>query len=91
MPTSHISGVQVLVRALVAGTDPVIMPRFDAAAVAATEGAHVSLVPTQLRRILDTGADLSRLGAIVLGGAAAAPGLLAEARARGAGCSPPTA
>ncbi|MCP9976797.1 AMP-binding protein [Actinomadura madurae] len=84
VPTSHISGVQVLVRALVAGTDPVIMPRFDAAAVAATEGAHVSLVPTQLRRILDTGADLSRLGAIVLGGAAAAPGLLAEARARGA-------
>ncbi|SFO50505.1 O-succinylbenzoic acid--CoA ligase [Actinomadura madurae] len=84
VPTSHISGVQVLVRALVAGTDPVIMPRFDAAAVAATEGAHVSLVPTQLRRILDTGTDLSRLGAIVLGGAAATPGLLAEARARGA-------
>ncbi|MEO3823850.1 AMP-binding protein [Actinomadura sp. B10D3] len=84
VPTSHISGVQVLVRALVAGTDPVIMPRFDAAAVAATEGAHVSLVPTQLRRILDTGADLSRLGAIVLGGAAATPGLLAAARARGA-------
>jgi acyl-CoA synthetase (AMP-forming)/AMP-acid ligase II len=47
-------------------------------------GTHVSLVPTQLRRLLDTGADLSRLGAIVLGGAAASPGLLAEARDRGA-------
>ncbi|MFB4310355.1 AMP-binding protein [Actinomadura sp. GTD37] len=84
LPTSHISGVQVLVRSLVAGTAPVIAPRFDAAAVAAADGLHVSLVPTQLRRLLDAGADLSRLGAVVLGGAAAAPGLLAEARDRGA-------
>ncbi|XRQ15012.1 AMP-binding protein [Actinomadura welshii] len=84
VPTSHISGVQVLVRSLVAGTDPVITPRFDPAAVAAADGAHVSLVPTQLRRLLDAGTDLARTGAIVLGGAAAAPGLLAEARGRGA-------
>ncbi|MFA1550148.1 AMP-binding protein [Actinomadura chokoriensis] len=84
LPTSHISGVQVLVRSLVAGTRPVIAPRFDAAAVAEADGFHVSLVPTQLRRLLDEGADLSRLGAVVLGGAAAAPGLLAEARDRGA-------
>ncbi|QKW36161.1 AMP-binding protein [Actinomadura sp. NAK00032] len=84
VPTSHISGVQVLVRSLVAGTGPVIAPRFDAAAVAKADGFHVSLVPTQLRRVLDTGADLSRLGAVVLGGAAAAPGLLDEARERGA-------
>ncbi|CNG01752.1 O-succinylbenzoic acid-CoA ligase MenE [Mycobacterium tuberculosis] len=84
LPTSHISGVQVLVRSLLAGTEPVIAPRFDAAAVVRADGFHVSLVPTQLRRLLDTGAGLSRLGAIVLGGAAAAPGLLAEARDRGA-------
>ncbi|MFI0369769.1 AMP-binding protein [Actinomadura sp. 1N219] len=86
LPTSHISGVQVLVRALVAGTDPIIVPRFDTAAIAAAaaERPHISLVPTQLRRLLDAGTDLSRLGAIVLGGAAAPPGLLAEARDRGA-------
>ncbi|TDC63291.1 AMP-dependent synthetase [Actinomadura sp. GC306] len=84
VPTSHISGVQVLVRSLVAGSEPVIAPRFDPDDVARAEGAHVSLVPTQLRRLLDAGTDLSRTGAIVLGGAAAAPGLLAEARARGA-------
>jgi acyl-CoA synthetase (AMP-forming)/AMP-acid ligase II len=84
VPTSHISGVQVLVRSLLAGTDPIITPRFGTAAVAAAGRAHISLVPTQLRRLLDAGADLSRLGAIVLGGAAAAPGLLAEARERGA-------
>ncbi|MWA05711.1 AMP-binding protein [Actinomadura sp. LD22] len=84
VPTSHISGVQVLVRALLAGTEPIITPRFDPAAVAAAGRVHISLVPTQLRRLLDAGADPSRLGAIVLGGAAAAPGLLAEARERGA-------
>ncbi|RKS73607.1 O-succinylbenzoic acid--CoA ligase [Actinomadura pelletieri DSM 43383] len=85
VPTSHISGIQVLVRALVAATDPIIMPRFDPAAVtaAAADGPHVSLVPTQLRRLLDAGADLSQFGAIILGGAAAAPALLAEARDRG--------
>ncbi|GGV31487.1 O-succinylbenzoic acid--CoA ligase [Actinomadura cremea] len=86
LPTSHIAGVQVLVRALTAGTEPVIMPRFDPLdlAAAAPPGAHVALVPTQLRRLVDAGADLSKIGAIVLGGAAAPPGLLAEARARGA-------
>ncbi|WP_243711527.1 AMP-binding protein, partial [Actinomadura sp. KC216] len=86
LPTSHIAGVQVLVRALLAGTDPIFVPRFDAAAVAAaaTGRPHISLVPTQLRRLLDAGTDLSRLGAIVLGGAPASAGLLDEARERGA-------
>ncbi|MBE1536446.1 AMP-binding protein [Actinomadura algeriensis] len=86
LPTSHIAGVQVLVRALVAGTEPVIMPRFDPLelAAAAPPGAHVALVPTQLRRLVDAGTDLSKIGAVVLGGAAAPPGLLAEARDRGA-------
>ncbi|WP_156216368.1 AMP-binding protein [Actinomadura litoris] len=88
VPTSHISGVQVLVRSLVAGTHPVLHPRFDTAAVAdlaatAARDLHIALVPTQLRRLLDAGTDLASLGAVVLGGAAAAPGLLAEARARG--------
>ncbi|GAA4226351.1 o-succinylbenzoate--CoA ligase [Actinomadura meridiana] len=90
VPTSHISGVQVLVRSLLTGTEPIIMPRFEVAAVTAAQsaegagGAHISLVPTQLRRLLDVGADLARHGVIVLGGAAAPPGLLAEARDRGA-------
>ncbi|WP_174551012.1 AMP-binding protein [Actinomadura macra] len=85
VPTSHVSGVQVLVRALVAGTEPIILPRFDTAAVVsgAAPGVHIAMVPTQLRRLLDAGADLTAFGAVVLGGAAAAPGLLAEARARG--------
>ncbi|WP_262401965.1 AMP-binding enzyme [Actinomadura sp. CNU-125] len=86
LPTSHIAGIQVLVRSLVAGTEPVIMPKPDAAdlAAAAPPGAHVALVPTLLRRLVDAGTDLSKLGAIVLGGAAAPPALLAGARDRGA-------
>ncbi|WP_018656245.1 AMP-binding protein [Actinomadura flavalba] len=82
LPTDHIAGLQVLVRSLVAGTDPVIVPRFDPAA--ADGVAHLSLVPTQLRRLLDDGTDLTRFRTVLLGGAPAAPGLLTEARARGA-------
>ena len=83
LPTSHVAGVQVLVRSLVAGSEPVIHERFDPAAAAACGGCHIAVVPTQLRRLLEAGADLSRFPAILLGGAAAPPGLLAAARARG--------
>jgi O-succinylbenzoic acid--CoA ligase len=83
LPTSHIAGVQVLVRSLVADTGPVIHPRFDIAAVAASAAQHISVVPTQLRRLLDAGVDLSAFRSILLGGAAAAPPLVAEARSRG--------
>jgi O-succinylbenzoic acid--CoA ligase len=83
LPTSHVAGVQVLVRSLVAGTEPVIHERFDPAAVAGCAGCHIAVVPTQLRRLIDAGADLSRFPAILLGGAAAPAGLLMAARARG--------
>jgi O-succinylbenzoic acid--CoA ligase len=83
LPTSHIAGVQVLVRSLVAGTAPVIHERFDPAAVAGCGGCHLAVVPTQLRRLVDAGADLSKFPAILLGGAAAPGGLVAAARARG--------
>ncbi|MEV5410133.1 AMP-binding protein [Thermopolyspora sp. NPDC052614] len=96
VPPSHISGVQVLVRALESGVEPVIHARFSPAEVIATMTAggphHVSMVPTQLRRLLDhvaglgggRGADLSMLGTILIGGAAASSRLLSEARAAGA-------
>ncbi|GAA2439684.1 o-succinylbenzoate--CoA ligase [Actinomadura vinacea] len=84
LPTSHISGIQVLVRALVGGTEPVIQPRFDPTAVADADAAHLACVPTQLRRLLDAGVDLGKFRSIVLGGAAAPPDLLAEAGRRGA-------
>lgn len=83
LPTSHIAGLGVLVRSLVAGTQPVVTQRLTSADLAAGCG-YVSLVPTQLRRLLAAGADLASLEAILLGGAAIPAGLLAEARAAGA-------
>jgi o-succinylbenzoate---CoA ligase len=86
LPVSHIAGLGVLVRSLVAGTTPVVAERLDPAeADLGTLGcAHVSLVPTQLRRLLAAGADVTALRTILLGGAAAPAGLLASARAAGA-------
>jgi o-succinylbenzoate---CoA ligase len=86
LPTSHIAGLGVLVRSLVTGTDPVVMDRLEPAApgLGAPGCAYASLVPTQLRRLLDAGADLAVLRAILVGGAAVPAGLLAAARAAGA-------
>jgi O-succinylbenzoic acid--CoA ligase len=83
LPTSHIAGIQVLVRSLVAGTPPIIHPRFSVSAVASSGAAHLSVVPTQLRRLLDSGADLSVFRTILLGGAAAPPDLPTAAAAQG--------
>ena len=83
LPTFHIAGVQVLVRSLLSGTTPVVAPRLEPGALAASGCAHVSLVPTQLRRLLDEGDDLTAVKTILLGGAAATPGLLEAARAAG--------
>jgi O-succinylbenzoic acid--CoA ligase len=84
LPPSHISGLQVLVRSLLGGTDPVIHPRFSARDVARSGADHVSLVPTQLRRLVDADADVSTFRTILLGGAPAPPALLETARGRGA-------
>jgi o-succinylbenzoate---CoA ligase len=84
LPWHHVAGLQVLVRSLLAGSEPVAAATLDAAAVAAAPGAHVSLVPTQLRRLLEAGAALDRLGTVLLGGAAPAAALVAAATAAGA-------
>jgi O-succinylbenzoic acid--CoA ligase len=91
LPVTYIAGLQVLVRSLVSGTDPVLAEHADAQTVAASGCAHVSLVPIQLRRLLDvdipTNQDLPRplagFRSVLLGGAAAPPGLLEAARAAG--------
>lgn len=85
LPTAHISGLLVVLRALQGGTEPLHTP-FDTEAVmaaAAEHRPHVSLVPTQLRRLLAAGADLSLFGSVLLGGAAAEGPLLRAAREAG--------
>ena len=52
LPVTHVAGLAVLVRSLVSGTEPVLAERADAGTVAASGCAHVSLVPTQLQRLL---------------------------------------
>jgi len=85
LPVSHVAGLGILVRSLAGGTTPVVVERLDGGAGLAGSGcAFVSLVPTQLRRLLAARADLAAFGAILLGGAAAPAGLLAAARAAGA-------
>jgi O-succinylbenzoic acid--CoA ligase len=84
LPVTHVAGLAVLVRSLTGGTEPVLASRADADTVAASGCAHVSLVPTQLQRLLlaaDT--PLAGFSSVLLGGAAAPAGLLTAARDAG--------
>lgn len=97
LPTHHVAGLQVLVRSVLAGTTPVVAPDgpFRPAAFVEAVGAfgtaerrYTSLVPTQLVRLLDdpaATAALTTFDAVLLGGAATAPDVLARARAAGVG------
>lgn len=95
LPAHHIAGLQVILRSLRAGQVPAALRAgtFDAGAfrqaVDAMTGRrrYVSLVPTQLARVVADPAAataLASLDAVLVGGAAANPDLLAAARAAGA-------
>ncbi|KRE58641.1 o-succinylbenzoate--CoA ligase [Phycicoccus sp. Soil748] len=91
MPPHHIAGVQVLVRSVVAGTTPGFVEldggftgrAFVRASEALVgERRYTALVPTQLVRLLDDAeatAALASFDAVLVGGAASAPSLLARA------------
>jgi o-succinylbenzoate---CoA ligase len=83
LPTFHISGIGVLVRSLLTGTDPVMAQSVSPEVLAASGCAHVSLVPTQLRRLVDSGGGPGAIRTVLLGGAAAAGSLLGDARELG--------
>jgi o-succinylbenzoate---CoA ligase len=86
LPVTHVAGLQVLVRSLLSETEPAVAQALDAAALAASGCAHVSVVPTQLARLLaqpDGAAAFAALSSVLVGGAAADPGLLERARAAG--------
>jgi o-succinylbenzoate---CoA ligase len=69
LPVHHVAGLQVLARARALGTEPVLPTVPRPRAIASADADHVSLVPTQLARLLDAGADLTRFRTILLGGA----------------------
>jgi len=97
MPAHHVAGLQVLVRSIVAGTEPravdttagFTVEAFAAATAGLDEGVprhYTALVPTQLVRLLDDprGQEaLQRYDAVLLGGAATPTTLLAAADAAG--------
>jgi O-succinylbenzoic acid--CoA ligase len=97
LPAQHVAGLQVLVRAALAGSQPAVLDlrgefdpaTFGVAAQRLAEGpaggrCYTALVPTQLARLLDTDPDpLASFAAVLLGGAAAPDELLRRARAAG--------
>jgi len=93
MSAARIAGLQVVLRSRAAGLEPVVLdtsggfrPEAFAAAVGAMTGdrRYVSLVPTQLIRLLDARTDLTALDAILLGGGPIPAGLVDRAAAAGA-------
>lgn len=108
LPAHYVAGLQVLARSVIAGTHPVLRPPgpFEPLGFARTARGmdhglrHVSLVPTQLARLVDAAEAvggtasageaglvteaLRSFDAILLGGSAVSPHLLDRARGLGA-------
>ncbi|WP_435742897.1 AMP-binding protein [Nocardioides sp. SYSU DS0663] len=90
LPAAYVAGLQVLARSLVAGHRPVLVEEHEsfAAAAAAMTAEHrfTSLVPTQLRRMLDDPAAVEALAGfhtVLLGGGPVDPALRDRASAAG--------
>ena len=85
LPASAIAGVQMVCRSILAGRRPVVLEKGEplAAALArmpAGDRRYTALVPTQLRRYLDTEpAALRTFDAVLVGGAATDEELLSRA------------
>ncbi|MCQ4121913.1 o-succinylbenzoate--CoA ligase [Rhodococcus tibetensis] len=95
LPAHHIAGMQVLLRSVLAGTEPVVIDvteGFDPAALPSAVEAmtsrrrYTSLVPTQLVKALDhpgAVAALACLDGVLLGGAATPASVLQRAQDSG--------
>jgi o-succinylbenzoate---CoA ligase len=89
LPLYHVSGLMQALRAFISGGSLAVQP-FRALSSGnrlslLPQDSFISLVPTQLQRLLAQGAApwLSQFQAVLLGGAPAWPGLLEEARQAG--------
>jgi o-succinylbenzoate---CoA ligase len=99
LPVHYVAGVNVLVRAIASGTDPVpttgrfdqlsfldAVARLDAARTVEAPRRYASLVPAQLDRLLSHGAAaeaLAAFDAVLVGGQATPVSLLERAREAG--------
>lgn len=76
LPLHHVAGQSVVWRAARLGHDPVVQDHVEPGAAAEAGVTMVSLVPTQLRRLVDGGHHLD--ATVLLGGGAISPSLLAD-------------
>lgn len=89
LPASYVAGVNVITRALAAGAPPVLLEDhrdFATAARVVGEGGFVSLVPTQLHRLLSSPEDAAALAGfdtVLIGGGPVDPALRERAAAAG--------
>jgi O-succinylbenzoic acid--CoA ligase len=78
LPYNHVGGLSIIFRGILAGAE-VMLPdpgQAVAEALAKLEPTHLSLVPTQLARLLDTApASLTRPRSVLLGGDSLSPSL----------------
>jgi o-succinylbenzoate---CoA ligase len=88
LPLFHVGGLSIVMRSVIYGTAAVVHDGFDVDRVASSlEGDGVtviSLVATQLARLLEAGIDLLPLRAVLLGGGPVPADVLEEAIGRGA-------
>lgn len=88
LPLFHVGGLSIVMRSVIYGTTAVVHEDFDVDRIAASlEGDGVtliSLVATQLIRLLEAEVDLLPLRAVLIGGGPVPEDVLAEAIGRGA-------
>jgi O-succinylbenzoic acid--CoA ligase len=88
LPLFHVSGLSIVMRSVIYGTTAVVHDGFDVDRIAAAlEGDGVtviSVVATQLVRLLDAGVDLLPLRAVLVGGGPVPEEVLEEGLGRGA-------
>jgi len=88
VPLYHVAGLSIVMRSVIYGTGMVLHDGFDVDRVAESlegDGATVlSVVATQLARLLDAGVDLLPLRAVLVGGGPVPREVLEEAIGRGA-------
>ena len=85
LPLYHVGGLSILFRCLLAGAT-VALPEPGTSigeSIVGLGATHVSLVSTQLSRLLQENADLGGLQAVLMGGGPVPPSLVDEALVRG--------
>lgn len=80
VPSEFVGGFNVIVRSLAAGHPPVIVDDLDFSKV---DADFLSLVPTQLHRVLEAPADLRRFHTILVGGGPSDASLRTRAKEAG--------